>query len=283
VNELIVRAIARRSRVEAANDVVSLEHIDLRDREFRFSQLRTKPPDGGDRELLALYEEENGALSVRNRELMSTLESRQNRVDDLEDGNELLELKVDELQRRLAYVDQQSIRALGEKEELAHRLESIAELIGTLPDTVVSVVELIEKLFPTRVRFTARAKESAARASLADSGIAWRCLHSIATNLHGLFFDGDMSGGDIGTLFREATGFEMSLTEGTSTKADKKLMTLRRDLYEGQEIDITPHIKWGNKEPKLLRIHFCVDTDNRRIVIGHCGDHMDTSSTRKRT
>jgi len=37
----------------------------------------------------------------------------------------------------------------------------------------------------------------------------------------------------------------------------------------------------GTKPPRVLRIHFHRDNENRRIIIGHCGDHLPNYSTQK--
>lgn len=42
------------------------------------------------------------------------------------------------------------------------------------------------------------------------------------------------------------------MTEGKQTKSDKKLMKLRRIKYEGAEVDITPHVKYGKKPPRVF-------------------------------
>jgi hypothetical protein len=55
----------------------------------------------------------------------------------------------------------------------------------------------------------------------------------------------------------------------STTKRDNRLIALRKDLYEGNEIDITPHVKHGDTEPEILRIHFYVDREKQRIVVGH--------------
>ena len=51
------------------------------------------------------------------------------------------------------------------------------------------------------------------------------------------------------------------------------------------DVDITPHVKWNNKT-QYLRVHFFVEHDEkaetRRIIIGHCGDHLDTYGTKRR-
>jgi hypothetical protein len=55
------------------------------------------------------------------------------------------------------------------------------------------------------------------------------------------------------------------LSEGKNTKKDKKFMNLRKDIYEGKIVEIIPHVKVGNKEPRLLRVHFYPDHD-RKII-----------------
>lgn len=56
------------------------------------------------------------------------------------------------------------------------------------------------------------------------------------------------------------------------------------DEYQGQEIDIEPHIKSGIKDsdPRSVRIYFAYDpTVSSKILIGHCGKHLDNYTTRK--
>jgi len=57
-------------------------------------------------------------------------------------------------------------------------------------------------------------------------------------------------------------------------------MKLRKIYYRDEEVDITPHVKDGNKAPNIIRIHFYPDMDNQLIVIGHCGEHLDNFTTR---
>jgi len=103
----------------------------------------------------------------------------------------------------------------------------------------------------------------------------------MATVLHPLLFDAPDENIDLERVFREKTGFDLGMSEGRSTKRDKKFMKLRQDVCEGRTVEIIPHIKVGSKEPRLLRVHFFVDNDKKRIVIGHCGGHLDNFSTRR--
>jgi hypothetical protein len=58
-------------------------------------------------------------------------------------------------------------------------------------------------------------------------------------------------------------------------------MRLRKLQYGDQEYDITPHVKHGNQEPKLVRIHFAFDEAKRKIVVGHIGRHIPNYTTKK--
>jgi hypothetical protein len=48
------------------------------------------------------------------------------------------------------------------------------------------------------------------------------------------------------------------------------------------DVGVVAHIKFGSKAPRLLRIHFALDRDSQRVIVGHCGDHLDTAGTRRR-
>jgi hypothetical protein len=83
---------------------------------------------------------------------------------------------------------------------------------------------------------------------------------------------------DFGQCF---STFELALTEGKQTKKDARLMALRKITHAGEEFDITPHIKYGNRKPKMLRLHYAIMREAKRLVIGHFGDHLENYSTRK--
>lgn len=53
-------------------------------------------------------------------------------------------------------------------------------------------------------------------------------------------------------------------------------------IYKGTSISILAHIKGRSKDPKrTFRVHYYVDREDRKIVIGHCGAHMTTARTQK--
>jgi hypothetical protein len=61
---------------------------------------------------------------------------------------------------------------------------------------------------------------------------------------------------------------------------DKDLASLREDIEErdaGKQIEMLKHLRIGVKDSaaETLRIHFHWDAKDQRIVIGHCGKHLD--------
>jgi hypothetical protein len=129
--------------------------------------------------------------------------------------------------------------------------------------------------------FSQRGLASLKKANYSDVAGFWEAMWAMASELHGLLFETDGKVGDIEKKFKELTGVEMSTTEGSVTKADKRLMKQREDSYQGELIDITLHIKLrsGNEH---FRICFGVLQSKRLLVVGECTDHLETAGTRRR-
>lgn len=107
---------------------------------------------------------------------------------------------------------------------------------------------------------------------------AWEMLRHLNESMYRIKFE--EGGKEIERAFKDFTGFEVAMTEGSKTKTDKKLMSLRRLVHEGKEYDISPHVKHGNKEPKLVRIYFAFDEAGKRIIVGHIGRHIPNATTK---
>ena len=94
-----------------------------------------------------------------------------------------------------------------------------------------------------------------------------------------LAFEDDVPAGSLPERFRHETGgIELTMTEGSQTNRDSRLERLRRVQFDGKPWDVSPHVKWGSG----FRVHFALDREARRVVVGHCGDHLDTAGTRRR-
>jgi hypothetical protein len=183
---------------------------------------------------------------------------------------------------RLKYEHGQAVGRAQEAESVRSALAAQASLLRNLehlPASMSEVLELIEKIYPDRIVFTDKARESAEGATLKNLNIAWKCLRSMSTALHDLHFQQKLPFRDIAQRFRDSTGFELTIGESERTKKDKKLGAMRRDVYKGEEIDFSSHVKHGTSAGNILRVHYYAHPKDKLLVVGHCGDHLDTVRT----
>ena len=158
-------------------------------------------------------------------------------------------------------------------QELTDGQRMLTALDRGLPESVDDILTCIEETFPERVVVLPEAHDSAKRHGRRNLRDAWAILRNVPTTLWSLHFE---DAHDVEREFRDATGYELALTERKATKANGKMMKVRKLAYGDDTIDITPHIKGGLKGDPL-RVHYGIDGVNRLIVIGHCGDHLPTS------
>lgn len=243
------------------------------------------------------YEEQEklGRLSEQITELINTI----NKKDDF-----IIELKqeMDESYNRgVAFARQESAtleeentelkRQLGEKADqidsminLYKRAKNIQDTmeqmqkIDTMPVTNEDVVRYFSRVFKDRLGFTAQGAKTAAKCGISAANL-WEILYNVANNLTDVFRDKQENLTEEDVM--KATGFEMSFREGSKTRAQKDFMDLRQDVYDGETISIEPHIKLHAAKgiPAHQRLHFCYVQDQRIIVIGYLGDHLDSAAS----
>lgn len=290
VRRMLIAGLVRRGR--PAYEVVTLEQVEARVSR-RYLVAKQEEAIDADRDDFDFLKEYVTALESDNENLLKTAQHSEERAKDAEDRIEDLEFEVldlrDEIQRAQSSESQDLRFWRGEAKRLREENATMKgraktlDSLDALPKTVREVADHITLIHRGRIAFTARGLASADEASFNDPATAWKCLWGMATKLHALYFDGVERGTtQIEQEFRRDVGFELSHSEGKTTKADKKLMQLREDIFDGQTISIVPHVKIGTENPTCLRVHYAVLRDEELIVIGHCGDHLDTAGTRRR-
>lgn len=163
---------------------------------------------------------------------------------------------------------------------LANEATQKMRKIDTLPNTPLKVAEYFELLYPERIAFTERGRRSL-EDCITKPEILWEIFYCMVNDLYDLLQNAPANAY---REFKARTGWDCGRGEGPMTHRDPKLMRQYVDQYEGQEIDIEPHIKNGNKnsDPRSVRIHFAYDPSvSEKILVGHCGKHLDNYSTRK--
>lgn len=146
--------------------------------------------------------------------------------------------------------------------------------LSQLPSSRESVVEYFTQIFADRLDFTPEALKSLKECTLNPS-VLWEFFYDLATVMWPLLDGGN---GDPYAQFRNKTGFDCARGEGSETRRDKKLMRQFQTVFKGEIIDIEPHLTFPAERQS---IHFGYSMSLRKIIIGHCGKHLDIYSTRK--
>lgn len=94
------------------------------------------------------------------------------------------------------------------------------------------------------------------------------------------FLSAYMEGGDNRTnaIFTRDT---YAPKESSQTMKNPSCIKQRSFSYKGKEITMWQHLGWGvaGNTREGLRLYFYVDQEDKKIVIGHCGAHLDTVKT----
>lgn len=212
---------------------------------------------------------EEEALTMLQQEEQSRLAAEKDR-DEYKNENTKLRSKVYSLETQVA----QMTSAAMENEDLRRSVEA-RMLFSQKPDTVESVVHYFEEVFSDKIVFSDDAKKSL-KYCILETDILWEVLFQLSTVMWSLYTSGS---GDICSTFTEITGISCASGEGKMTRRDHNLMKQFETTLGKERIDIEKHITYGKKGQS---IHFGYSPVLKRIVIGHCGEHLDIASTPKR-
>lgn len=193
--------------------------------------------------------------------------------------------KVDELTRTVQRLE-------GEKRALERKAAQcaapsdddgaarVAECLQSIPRDLTDLLKLARSIWPERIVVLPEAMDSA---KSYDGNLAeeWDIVRSTATALYGLLFEDDGCEGQVADEFQRRTGYELTFSESSATRARADLMKMRERGYGGRTVDISAHIK-GRSQKNTFRLHFYIDRENELIVIGHAGCYMKTAGSHRR-
>lgn len=193
--------------------------------------------------------------------------------------------KVDELTRTVQRLE-------GEKRALERKAAQcaapsdddgaarVAECLQVIPRDLADLLKLARSIWPDRIVVLPEAMDSA---KSYDGNLAeeWDIVRGAATALYGLLFEDDDCEGQVADEFQRRTGYELTFSESSATRARADLMKMRERSYGGRTVDISAHIK-GRSQKNTFRLHFYIDRENELIVIGHAGCHMKTAGSHRR-
>ena len=189
--------------------------------------------------------------------------------NQLEEELEHVKAERGRLQSKLNAVESVSIH-IDTGTEKQDGIATLARLVHE--PTLTGCLEVLEQCYPTRIVVLDSARRSAAQASdFRNVPKAFDLLWKLAREYWNQMQEG---GGDA----------EARLTFGSKVYAAKESESLSKDgrkrrtfLFEGKNLLMEKHLKIGvaANAADTLRIHFAWLADDCRIVIGHCGCHLD--------
>ena len=76
---------------------------------------------------------------------------------------------------------------------------------------------------------------------------------------------------------KQIFGDDFSAKESESVENNKTARQLRTFTYNGRDIEMMPHLRIGIKDSPVetLRVHFQWLADEQKVIIGHCGKHLN--------
>ena len=152
--------------------------------------------------------------------------------------------------------------------------------IAAYPETPREIASYFVTHFSDRLDFTERGWASLDDCRTAPD-VLWDALYQMATTLYDLC---EAETPAVDQVFNRTSNLRLARGEGAMTRRDNDLMKQYQDVYQGREIDIEAHLKTSQNQessPKFLRVYFCYDSTLHKLLIGHCGSHLDNYSTRK--
>lgn len=154
--------------------------------------------------------------------------------------------------------------------------------MAALPKTAAEALSLAEVAWPDRLAFLPRARSSA-EGALAGAAELWPLLRALAVVVWPRALEDGLSLRQISQELGSTYGIEMAPTEGPMTKGNPNLMAMRKDVWDGRELDFSAHLKGRHSASaeKPLRVHFAVDAPTRRVVVSWAGGHLDNHLTAK--
>lgn len=224
-------------------------------------------------ELRERYKKEIGDL--QDNKIVEAIEEESKRLEAEQKAKELEEqLRQEEYRYKMRI---QRLEGLASRADALEKAVAFRMNIEKYPQTSDEIVKYFATVFADRIAFTESAIKSLKTCRFTAKDL-WEILFGLATVMWNLMQNDNCP--DPYKEFYQQTGIEVSRGEGPATRKDSRLMKQFETVYEGRVIDIEPHITmtYGRIGQS---VHFNFDSETRKIIIGHCGEHLDIYSTRK--
>lgn len=204
--------------------------------------------------------------------LQQDRESAEMHAMELEDKNQELQDRLRSLEYK-ASVLQKNDAPVTNTPNMNFLVELAAQPTPPRPEDCLKAIHLA---FPNRCVILDSAWQSAQEMNSFQNG---RRLLSLLQRLITDYVDAIENGGDSKARMIFSSD-EYSANESESVEKSSSLSSKRRFSYKGELIDMFNHLKIGKADnvSHTLRVHFSWIPTEKKIVIGHCGEHLPISS-----
>lgn len=138
---------------------------------------------------------------------------------------------------------------------------------------LADALKVVALLFPDRVIVLDSAWKSAREAEgFNDPRKAFDLLHTLCKD----YWEA-MAAGKSDSDARAVFGKAFSAKESETVEKNRKAQSLRTFVYKGKPIEMMMHLRIGVKDSvaETFRAHFEWDGVDKKVVIGHCGKHLN--------
>lgn len=228
-----------------------------------------------EREMISLLEDGLAELSEQNRELQERILQQEISILELQEENEAVkdELRAERFTSKQLRLQTQTSRTPTKHADLVYFLDLACRPSEPSPR---ECLDAISRAYPGRVVVLESAFSSANEYAQFAQGR--RLLH-LLRKLASEFIDAMIEGGD--ELARRCfTNSEYAATESQSTQNNREMRARRTFKYNGRDVPMWRHLKIGvaDDQRRSIRVYFEWVSDERKVIIGHCGEHLPVIS-----
>ncbi|MBX3381667.1 MAG: hypothetical protein KF805_16350 [Phycisphaeraceae bacterium] len=266
----LLATVCHRVNEVFARDHISPEMVRSAKHRAALAEARKAGPKG-DPELEALARQVDVDQRAEIDQLRADIKSRDNEIASLrgdleesEQANEALKLSLNRISMKSTASSSTSLSD-----------EVRGAMTKAMSDDAVLVdgLKVISLVFPERIVILDSAWKSARDASeFKGPRRAFELLHRLCTG----YWDALATGGSDGEA-RAIFGNAFSAKESETVESNKRAQALRTFVYKGKPHEMMMHLRIGNKPSvaETFRAHFEWDADSKKVVLGHCGKHLD--------
>lgn len=205
-------------------------------------------------------------------------EQFKNDVERIEIEKLLVEEERDEFERQLSTANwnvdtlKRQLQASGQSQNIVNTdliLNAACRIDEPTPDECVSI---IESAFSDKVIFLESARASARESlSFKRGRILLDMLKKLITEYLPLYLEGGDNKARV--VF---TNKQYAANESETVVNNSDLAKTREFTYRGERVYMWQHLKVGiaGNAEHTIRVHFLVDQQDMKIIIGYCGEHL---------